>query len=374
MLGAAGFRVKKIRSLLFSFLFLLLFLLAGQTQAKAEEYLFWPSAPKNDLLKDGKLHIFLIGTGNPEFEMENIRKPSSAAVICDGEFFLIDAGEGAIQNIGQIGLPYPQIEKVFLTHFHSDHFAGVGQVVNASWIHGRKHVLKIYGPFGVTKIINAINTAYEFDAIYRAATVKGIWDPALAMGVPVEVASSDAPVVVYQGKELKVSAFRVDHTPVVPALGYIIEWRGQKIVFSGDTRIFPGLEKNAQGADILINEAFSHPLAEEVAERARAAGDTASLEFVKDISRYHSDSDELASMAQRAAVKRLVITHYVPAIPSTKKVVESFISGMQDKYKGEIYTAADRDEIVISKEAGKDASFEYKKARQFDIPVIPVEH
>jgi ribonuclease Z len=340
--------------------------------ANSEEYLYWRTPPRDELLRDGKLHIFMVGTGNPESEMQSIRKPSCVAVLVQGQFVLIDAGEGAIQNIAAFGLPYHEIDKLFITHWHSDHFAGMGQVINASWIHGRKKPFTVYGPFGVKKIVDAINSAYELDAIYRSATVNGAWDPGLSAATPIEVPSSDEEVTVYQKDGLKISAFRVDHTPVVPSIGYVVEWAHTRVVFSGDTRICDELEKHAKGADILVNEAFSRPLAEQVRKASNQAGDVSSVKFVAEISRYHSDSDELAAMAQRAGVKRLVITHYVPAIPTDPKIVDSFVAGMKTRYSGILWPANDGDEIVVSKTDGSVDQIEYHKYPQLVVPASSV--
>jgi ribonuclease Z len=364
-------RIINILSAYVAFAVLSISLLSGT--AIANEYLYVTKPQRLGILQDGKMHIFMVGTGNPEFEMENVRKPACLAIICNGEFVLIDAGEGAIQNIAAFGLPYHALEKVFMTHWHSDHFAGLGQVINASWIRGRKNPVTVYGPFGVNKIVSAINSAYELDAIYRSATVDGAMDPALTTAIPVELRSTDDLFLVYAGKNFEVASFRVNHTPVVPALGYVIKYGGKKIVISGDTRVAPNLERHAANADILINEAFSRPLSEEVIAISEKAGDKFSAGFTKDISKYHSDSIDLAKMADRAKVKRLVLTHLVPVIPTLKKVEDDFVAGMNQDFKNELIVAADGDEIVIdNNDANKPVQF--IRQAQPKIPFAPAAH
>lgn len=351
-------------------LFALLLLMLTGARSFADEYLYVTEPPRLGILKENRMHIFLVGTGNPEFEMQNVRKPSCVAIICNGEFVLIDAGEGAIQNISAYGLPYHAIDKIFMTHWHSDHFAGLGQVINSSWIHGRKNPITVYGPFGVNKIVNAINTAYELDAIYRSATVDGALDPSLTTAIPVELRSTDDLLPVYIGKNFEVSAFRVNHTPVVPSLGYVIKYGGKKIVVSGDTRVAANLEKHSENADILINEAFSRPLSQEVVARDEKAGDMYSANFTKDVSKYHSDSIDLAKMAERAKVKRLILTHLVPAIPADKKVEDSFVGGMKQEFKNEIRVAEDGDEIVIDN-TDSAKPIQFIRQPQPNIPFAP---
>ena len=101
-------------------------------------------------LDDGKIHIYFCGTGVPELARQEIRKPSCLAIIADHEFFLVDAGEGSIQTLASMHLPYTKIHHIFITHWHSDHFAGLAQVSNGSWIDGRDEPLHVYGPYGLS--------------------------------------------------------------------------------------------------------------------------------------------------------------------------------------------------------------------------------
>jgi ribonuclease Z len=314
--------------------------------------LYTKSPAQESLIKDGKLHIFLIGTGDPEVEMQEIRGPACVAVLVDGNFFLIDAGEGSIQKIAGLGLPYQLIQRAFITHWHADHFAGLGQVINASWVHGRKQPFVVYGPYGVHKVVAGLNQAYELESLFKASTLNGLLDLSLSLGVPSEVPSGKDASEVYACQDLKITAFTVDHAPVVPALGYTIEYRGCKVVVSGDTRVTGALEKQAQGAVVLISEVFSHPLSQVEIERDQKSGNLAAARFTADVSRYHADSLDLAKMAQRAGVKRLILTHLVPSIPVTAEAKQAFTAGMSDYFPGEITVSADGDQIVIAPGGG----------------------
>ncbi|NNL66829.1 MAG: MBL fold metallo-hydrolase, partial [Myxococcales bacterium] len=84
-----------------------------------------------ELFEDGRLHVFTLGTGSPQ--PGGRRNPVATAVIAGEEFLLIDAGEGASRTIGQLRLPLQRITGVFITHWHSDHFSGLGQILNMSW-------------------------------------------------------------------------------------------------------------------------------------------------------------------------------------------------------------------------------------------------
>jgi ribonuclease Z len=60
-------------------------------------------------------------------------------------------------------------------------------------------------------------------------------------------------VIFYDGG-IKVTAFLVDHSPVAPAFGYRIDYRGHAVVLSGDTRVSENLIRFAEGVDVLVHE------------------------------------------------------------------------------------------------------------------------
>jgi len=88
------------------------------------------------------------------------------------------------------------------------------------------------------------------------------------------------------------------------------------------------VREQAHNADLLINECFSHSLSQR-----EKSGSKIAAQIVEDLSTYHSDSLELAKMATRANVKRLVLTHLVPSIPTTDEAKIEFAAGMSDLYK-----------------------------------------
>ena len=78
----------------------------------------------------------------------------------------------------------------------------------------------------------------------------------------------NAPQVIYEDANIRVSAITVDHFQVKPsvppakmpeAVAYRIETKGRSYVYSGDTGPSPNLEKLAQGADVLITEVVDPP-------------------------------------------------------------------------------------------------------------------
>ncbi|QEY50721.1 MBL fold metallo-hydrolase [Legionella longbeachae] len=350
-----------------SFKILGLILLISTRYSFAALYLETPIQKK--LLSDSKMHLYLCGTGDPEVTMQNIRRPACLAMIADKHFMLFDAGEGASQTLASMGLPYAAIHNVFITHWHSDHFSGLGQVINASWNNGRNQPINVYGPYGVQQVLKGLAKAYQLDVIFRASNSQGRLDPQLGFGIPKLVDAVNHDQTVYKVPNIKITAFPVSHEPVYPALGYVINYKGCKIVISGDTKVNSTLTAHAKNADLLINEVLSNPLNQETYQQSMAKGNKLDAAFSLETKNYHSDSLELAKMAQQAKVKHLVLTHFVPAIPTTSDAQQAFVKGMSKYYTGHMVISADKDEIIIESTGAGHCQIQYKSAQQ---PVIPV--
>jgi len=96
---------------------------------------------QDKILKDGKLHIFLLGSGGP---MNNdLRVASSIAVIAESEFILIDVGPGSYRNADVLRLPVAHLNAIFLTHFHSDHIGDLGETNMMSWVMGKAKAIEV---------------------------------------------------------------------------------------------------------------------------------------------------------------------------------------------------------------------------------------
>ncbi|MBY0543973.1 MAG: MBL fold metallo-hydrolase [Gammaproteobacteria bacterium] len=320
-------------------------------------------SPVQDAIKplpqDGKMHVYFCGTGAPVTYMEDIRKPACLAVIVDNQFLLFDAGEGSVQTLATMGLPYTRIYNVFITHWHSDHFAGLAGVINVSWIDGRNKPINVYGPYGIKKVLDGLIQAYQFDTIFRATNSNDNLDPSLAMPVTHLIDAISGDKHVYKNHNVAVTAFEVDHEPVYPALGYSLNYKNCHVMISGDTKVIPKERKEAKNVDVFISEALNREQIQALAIQQKAAGNMTKYAIDEDIPNYHSDTLQLAQIAQQAGAKNLVLTHLdLPYVPSAK-ATNAFIQGMAQYYKNPIIAAKDGDELILTPNADGSCQVEY---------------
>jgi len=294
------------------------------------------------ILKDDMLRVFLIGSGGP-FNNE-VRVTSCIAVIAEGEFLLIDVGPGTYRNVDIMKLPTPYLSKILLTHFHSDHIGDLGEANMMSWANGRIKPLEIYGPEGVEKVVNGFIMAYEHDTGYRIAHHgKDTIPPEAGTPISKTIKFSDPNerILCFETNRLKVYAFQVDHSPVKPAIGYRIEYKGNVVVITGDTKKTNTLAEHCKDADILFIEAISFEMLNIMIENLKRNNLNRLAKIMKDIQNYHMEPVVAARVAKEAGVKKLVYVHVTP--PLTNKTTEDlYLKGVSDNFDGEIILGKDR--------------------------------
>lgn len=266
-------------------------------------------------LPDG-LHVGLCGTGSP---LPNADRAGACTVVIAGKMlFVVDAGEGGARNISLMGIPNGNIEGLFLTHFHSDHMDGLGPMMLLRWTGSAATApLPVHGPAGVEAVIAGFNAAYAQDNQYRTAHHgPDITPPTGAGAIAVPFALPESSAVVLEKDGLKVTAFRVDHEPVSPAVGYRFDYKGRSVVVSGDTAKSANLEIAAKGSDLLLHEALQPKLVRKMTEALSRKGQKNTAKITQDILDYHASPEDAADSARRAGVRQLVLTHIVPPVPS----------------------------------------------------------
>lgn len=299
------------------------------------------------LMRSGGFTAVCVGTGTP---VPSGRAQTSVAVFIDGRFFLFDAGDGCLNAIGQQRLPIGQLEAVFMTHYHSDHLADLGEVINRSWIMGRTHTLPVYGPEGIEEVVQGFTMAYRLDNIYRNAHHGDEVMPLPNAGA--EAKRFDAPadgsmLTVFEDGGIVIKTFEVNHDPAKPAVGYRIEYGGKVLVISGDTIRVPALDAACQSADLLICDVMNHVVIFELEQVLLDAGEKRNARFMHDVPDYHIDVHDLGEMAQSAGVKELAMVHLMPSVDRWPQIKAFFIDPVAQKFKGKLSVPKDGDVYEI---------------------------
>jgi len=221
-----------------------------------DRYVYYPGT---EALGRDEIRLFACGTGLPAARR-------SQAATCwlvelgNGDKFLFDVGTGSMVNVAALMIPYDFLDKVFLTHLHTDHWGDLSTLWAGGWTAGRTKPLRVWGPSGRTK---EMGTAYAVEHFLKAFN----WDAqtrnfALS-SKPGEITVKEFDykaenAIVYQENGVTIRSIPAIHAGDGP-VSYILEWQGMKLVIGGDTFPNKWYIKYATNADIAIHETFLTP-------------------------------------------------------------------------------------------------------------------
>ncbi|GAM99032.1 metallo-beta-lactamase family protein [alpha proteobacterium U9-1i] len=303
-------------------------------------------------LPDG-LHAVFCGTGSPL--PDRSRAGPCFAVIAGERVFVFDAGESAAETLSLMGISLGDVEAVYLTHLHSDHFDGLAPMALQHWAMATAtEPLGVIGPTGTTRLAAGLNEAYAIDHAYRTAHHAPDVLPPTGGGLrPTDfvVPTVDGETVLLRDEEgLRIFAFRVDHAPT-DAVGYRIEYAGRSIVVSGDTARSRSLTMAARGADLLVHEAISPELDRIMHDATAEAGRDTLASIFTDILDYHTTPEQAGEVAEEAGVGALAITHFLPQTP-VPGLASTFVRDAKRAYRGPVWAMRDGDVISLPRTGG----------------------
>ncbi len=230
--------------------------------ARAYEAYAEQQAAANENLFDSTA-LRAIVCGDPSLEHSDA-KPC-LAVIAGGHLFIVDAGSGASSSLMRHNVPLSRLDAVLLTN------AGLTQTTDLSALFvesalGRDvQLLPVYGPADTQRLVDGLNQAGGFDGYGRGLQA---WGPSPEPG---------APVIVYEGDGVIVSAFTTQEDAFSGRVGYRFDYRGRSIVVGGDGQVVSA--QAAANADVVLQSAETQRVAQlhggasaaEVAAQAQAA-------------------------------------------------------------------------------------------------------
>jgi ribonuclease Z len=212
--------------------------------------------PNTESLASDEMRIIACGTGMPTG-----RESQAAACFLvelgNGDKFIFDSGTGSHVRIASLEIPYDFLDKIFVSHLHTDHFGDFAAYYIGGWVAGRSVPLRVWGPSGPTQ---ELGTRYALDHWKEALS----WDRANrvgrlpASGGELEINEFDymgMNQVVYQDNGVTIRSFPAIHG-IDGSVSYRLDWNGLSFVFGGDTYPNQWLVQYAQGADVVVHEAM----------------------------------------------------------------------------------------------------------------------
>ncbi|MCS4541985.1 MAG: ribonuclease Z, partial [Euryarchaeota archaeon] len=237
------------------------------------------------------------------------RSLPAIALRIDDQIVLLDCGDGALHQIVKADLDFLNINNLFLSHLHADHFSGLLSLIHAMALKNREAKLEIYGPEG---------TKGKLDSLLELIFVGKLGFEISVLDIGVEKFK------LVKDKFQVLTAF-MDHG--APTLGFRIETKKSVITYSGDTQPCNGIINLAKNADILIHDSS---FGDELIDKA--------------VKTQHSTAGQAGEVAKKAGVSKLFLTHIYPEYAESDYLL---LKQASEKFDGQVFVAKDLEIIVL---------------------------
>jgi ribonuclease Z len=228
----------------------------GPNVGAPDRYVYYPGT---EVLAKEEIRVTACGTGMPA-----ARHGQAATCFLvefgNGDKIIFDIGSGSMDNLAAYMIPYEFLDKIFLTHLHTDHMGDLDSIWAGGWTAGRPTGLKVWGPSGLHPELGtkaAIEGFLKFVAWDKETRSFQI----TPQPGEIEVYEFDYRAVnekVYDKDGVVVRSIPAIHTGDGP-VSYILEYEGLKVVVGGDTAPNKWFIEHAVDADPAIHEAFMVP-------------------------------------------------------------------------------------------------------------------
>jgi ribonuclease BN (tRNA processing enzyme) len=295
----------------------------------------------------GATEWITLGTAAGPLPNKDRAQPANVLRV-DDTLYLVDAGNGVAAQLAKAGLEAKDIGTIFISHNHNDHNADMGTIMGVAWTSGRNAPTTVYGPPGTKKAIGGFLQFYSVNADIRASEQTMLTTPE-QLFLAKDIAG---PGTVYQDARLTVTAVENTHFHFRPgsraegrdvSYSFRFETRDRVIVYTGDTGPSESVTRLASGADLLVSEVVNLEALEAALSHAKAWAATPAetrTSLLRHFREDHITPEELGKMAAQAGVKKVVLTHLLPAVPG-QNVEQAFVARVRKHYSGPVVVAED---------------------------------
>jgi ribonuclease BN (tRNA processing enzyme) len=275
------------------------------------------------------------------------RSQPANALVLGQAVYLVDAGDGAVQQLARAGLSLAAVRAVFISHIHIDHTGGLFAVLGLRHQMGSPGKITIYGPPGIKAMVNGLLAAIVPEA-------------ESGYGVPgedyVPPQNTVEVVELRDGASVKLSGLAVttaenthysfpkggDMDRRFASISFRFDMPDRSIVYTGDTGPSDAVTALARDADLLVTELADPKFAETFAARGPDPQPKRAREMHEHMVNHHISPDQVGQMAARAKVHRVLITHLVAGRDPDVDTAP-LVAGVRKWFDGSVEIARDLD-------------------------------
>lgn len=275
-----------------------------------------------------KMSINFLGTGNAV--PTKIRNHTAILVSFNNESILFDCGEGTQRQYRYAELSPSKLTKLFITHWHGDHILGIPGLLQTLAMQDYQKTLDIYGPRGTANNMQLLSELFkDFKINYKIHELDSniienkLWKIE-SLQMSHGIACNGYSITIKDRTHLdkkKLKKYKLPNSPLLRDLvqgkdikhnGKLIKAKsicytekGKKITIIMDTGMNENAIRLAKDSDILIIEStFSNEETEQAKEY------------------HHLTASQAATIAKKAGVKKLILTHISQRYEHNTKLIE----------------------------------------------------
>ena len=247
--------------------------------------------------------VALLGTKGGPAIRPGSSMPTSNLLIMKGQKIVVDCGLGVTKGLVDQGMALKDLSVIFITHLHSDHYIELGPLLHTAWTAGLKTKVDIYGPAGLDAYWYGFIQSMKADIDLR---IDDEGRPDLRDLVAIHIIDEGQ---ILADETMQVSAIRVAHPPLIDCFALSFRNDDVHIVFSGDTAPIDEMIAFSKEADLLIHEAMLEEALPALMARIGNGSDKLMAHWL----RSHSFAHDAGTIARKANVKALALSHLIPA-------------------------------------------------------------
>lgn len=307
------------------------------------------TAPAHAQAPTASSHWVTLGTrGGPIADPE--RSQPANALVLGKMAYLVDAGDGVVEQLAKAKIPLASVKAVVLSHLHFDHTAGLFGVLGLRWQTNADAPLTIYGPPGTRGLVDGLLAAMA-PTTRSGYGMPGSPDRPAATGIQVVEIRDGAR---FPLGPITVRAVKNSHYSFPPgsaedkafeSLSLRFDLPDRSIVYTGDTGPSPAVVKLAAGADLLVSEMIDVDRTMADVRRTSPGADPRMIAGVEaHLRAHHLAPEDVGKLAGAAHVKALVVTHFV-APEADDRTLLGFLGEIGHAFHGPVMIARDLEEF-----------------------------